>query len=123
MTIPIQCIHYLLEQRQERRATQHDRVTALAPYVEGEDMQDFLLTFERAMGLQRVPIDEWPVQLLKVLTGKARAALVDINPDANYEAVKEAILNRFETTTEASKSGSESNDMNRKGTQATWWIS
>ena len=93
----------LLEQREERRATQHDRVTALAPYVEGEDIQDFLLTFERAMGLQRVPVDEWPVQLLKVLTGKARAALVDVDPDANYEAVKEAILNRFETTPEASR--------------------
>ena len=80
----------LLEQRQEQRATQHDRVTTLAPYVEGEDMQDFLLTFE-----------EWPVQLLKVLIGKARAALVDVDPCTNYEAVKEAILNHFETTPEA----------------------
>ena len=93
----------LLEQRQEQRAIYHDWVTTLAPYVEGEDMQDFLLTFERAMGLQRVPVNEWPVQLLKVLTGKARAALVDVDQDANYKAVKEAILNHFETTPEASR--------------------
>lgn len=96
----------LLEQRpvadggQPRRG--NDSIN-LAPYREEEDIQDFLAAFERAMGLQRIDEEEWPAQLLKVLTGKARSALVEVDPEAGYVEVKEVLLGRFAITPEASR--------------------
>ena len=36
-------------------------------YVEGENIEDFLLTFERAMVLQDISEEEWPAKLMSVL--------------------------------------------------------
>lgn len=79
------------------------RTTQLSPYVDGEDIENFLLTFERAMQLHDILGEEWPEHLLGVLTGKARAAFAEVNTEADYGTIKEAVLARFEVTPEASR--------------------
>lgn len=75
----------------------------LNPYVEGENIEDFLLTFERVMTRRELPEDEWTTQLMAVLSGKARAAFNEADPHATYGEVKRIILSRFDVTPEASR--------------------
>ncbi|XP_055020344.1 uncharacterized protein LOC129411972 [Boleophthalmus pectinirostris] len=67
-----------------------------------DDIEHFLITFERMAQVYRWPIDEWAVRLVPLLTGKARSAFVqmDIRHSNNYEKVKEAILAKYEITDE-----------------------
>ena len=63
-----------LMERQERDVGLSVKVKAtVAQYVEGEDIVDFLRTFERSMELHQIPQGQWLSQLLRVVTGKARA--------------------------------------------------
>lgn len=88
----------------ERLIDRGDRLPVkLSPYVEGESIEDFLLTFERSMVQRRVPEDEWTTQLMAVLSGKARAAYNEVDPQATYEEVKENLLLRFDITPESSR--------------------
>lgn len=62
-----------------------------------------MLTFERAMVLQDISEEEWPAQLMSVLSRKTRAAFVEVDPRAEYAAIEEVILAQFEITLEASR--------------------
>ena len=55
------------------------------------------------MQLHRILKRQWPQHLVGVLAGKARAVFVDIDPMAEYGAIKDAVLTRFEVTPEASQ--------------------
>lgn len=50
---------------------------------------------------------EWAVRLVPLLTGKARSAyvLTDINVSENYDKMKEAILAKYEITTDTYRRG------------------
>lgn len=49
----------------------------IRPYTEGED-KSFLLNFERSMRLQEIPEEEWVMNLISTLNGRARAAFNEV---------------------------------------------
>ena len=62
--------------------------------TEQDDIKAFLLTFERMMRAYEVSPTRWAYKLAPQLTGKAYAAL-NSDESVNYEAVKQAILRRY----------------------------
>ena len=60
---------------------------------ENDDVEAYLMTFERIMEVNR---ERWPFQLAPQLTGKAQQAYATLNPDDAkiYDTVKAAILRR-----------------------------
>ena len=84
----------ILEQREHAEEVPRRRpkeTVHLTPYVAGENIEDFLQAFERAMEMHRIPDVEWPEQLLRVLSRKARAAFAEVDPQAEFVDFKEAI--------------------------------
>lgn len=67
-------------------------------YTEDEDVEHFLMTYERVATASRCPKTEWALNLVPLLTGKARAAYVamDFKDAMDYDKIKEAILEKFE---------------------------
>ncbi|XP_032442308.1 uncharacterized protein LOC116734877 [Xiphophorus hellerii] len=70
------------------------------PLSTDDDIEHFLMTFERMAQVCRWSRDEWAVRLVPLLTGKARTAyvLMDMADSENYDNVKEAILAKYEIT-------------------------
>ncbi|KAG5282993.1 hypothetical protein AALO_G00037080 [Alosa alosa] len=69
---------------------------------EGDDVEQYMTTFERLAAAYRWPPADWATFLVPYLTGKARAAYVAMDPaDArDYLKVKDAILAKFEINCE-----------------------
>ena len=65
------------------------------PYEAGEDIKDFLWTFERTVVLQGIQEDEWVRQPL-LLCGQSWAASNSVDARVEYTEIKQAILARFE---------------------------
>ena len=75
------------------------KVPKLPAFNEGKDNIDvYLLRFERYAGQQKWPKSEWAVYLSALLTGKGLEVYYSLaNEQANdYETLKKAILNRYE---------------------------
>lgn len=75
---------------------------AVPRYVEGEDIEQYLTTFERLARAYRWPREDWAVYIVPHLSGKARSAYVamDINHSMDYARVKKAILEKYEINEE-----------------------
>ncbi|KAL2091602.1 hypothetical protein ACEWY4_013865 [Coilia grayii] len=72
---------------------------AAIPRLEkGDDIEQYLTTFERLATAYRWPREDWAVFLVPYLTGKARSAYVAMDMDyaMEYDQVKEAILCKYE---------------------------
>lgn len=69
---------------------------------ESDDIEHFLITFERIATACRWPKVDWAFRLIPLLTGKARAAYVhmDIDDSLDYEQVKSAILRKYDISRE-----------------------
>ena len=68
-----------------------------------DDIEAYLVTFERIMGAHKVDKSSWPHYLAPQLTGRAQlafTALPTIDSD-NYEAIKAAVLTRYNINEEA----------------------
>ena len=67
-----------------------------------DNVEHFLATFERIATQQGWPLDVWATQLAGLLTGKALAAFANLKLEdaTSYEAVKEAILRRYDINEE-----------------------
>ncbi|CAL9691326.1 unnamed protein product [Knipowitschia caucasica] len=78
------------------------REAALPCFKPGDDIEHFLITFERMARVYQWPKEEWAVRLVPLLTGKARSAFVqmDIRHSNMYGRVKDAILAKYEITEE-----------------------
>ena len=75
----------------------------LVPLSEKDDIEAYLITFERIMVAHKVDKERWPHYLAPQLTGKAQlafAALPTVDAD-DYEAIKNAILVRYDINEEA----------------------
>ncbi|KAI7812514.1 hypothetical protein IRJ41_003201 [Triplophysa rosa] len=74
----------------------------LEKFTEFDDVEHFLITFERIAAACRWTKQDWAFRLLPLLTGKARAAYVHMDVDESliYENVKSAILRKFEINRE-----------------------
>ncbi len=71
-------------------------------FEDGDDIEQYLTTFERLATAYRWPREEWAVYLVPHLSGKARSAYVamDMNEAMDYDSVKEAILAKYEINEE-----------------------
>ncbi|XP_057693505.1 uncharacterized protein LOC130916648 [Corythoichthys intestinalis] len=69
---------------------------------EEDDIEHFLITFERIAAACRWPKVDWAFHLIPLLTGKARSAFVhmDVDVSMNYDQVKSAILQKYEINSE-----------------------
>ena len=90
--------HYqrLVTEQSISRRTDTDSLK-LTKLGEGDDIEAYLTTFERIMEAHKVRRERWSYQLAPQLTGKAQQAYAALPPDEakNYDAVKTAILRRF----------------------------
>ncbi|XP_029918509.1 zinc finger protein 202-like [Myripristis murdjan] len=74
----------------------------LGKLTENDDVEHFLITFERIAVACRWPKSDWAFRLIPLLTGEARSAYVhmDIDESLDYEKVKSAILTKYDINPE-----------------------
>lgn len=65
----------------------------MPPYQMGEDIENYLLRFERITKTWRWPEDEWACRLIPLLSGKAERAHC-------YDDLKAALLTKFDISPE-----------------------
>ena len=82
-----------------RGTTESVKLTRL---TEEDDIESYLTTFERIMAANEVSRERWSFQLAPHLTGKAQQAYAALPPEdaKTYDAVKEAILRRYDINEE-----------------------
>ncbi|XP_039904754.1 uncharacterized protein LOC120744423 [Simochromis diagramma] len=70
--------------------------------TEADDIEHFLITFERMATAYRWQKPDWVFRLIPLLTGKARGAYVhmDIDDSLDYDKVKSAILSKYDINPE-----------------------
>ena len=75
----------------------------LVPLSERDDIEAYLVTFERVMEAHKVEKDRWAHYLAPQLTGKAQLAFaaVPTTESSKYESIKAAILQRYDINEEA----------------------
>ena len=75
----------------------------LVPLSEKDDIEAYLVTFERIMEAHKVPESRWPHYLAPQLTGRAQLAFValPITESAKYPAIRNAILAHYDINEEA----------------------
>ena len=69
---------------------------------DSDDVEHFLITFERVAAACQWPRGDWSLHLVPLLTGKARGAYVHMEGDdtLNYDRVKAAILRKYDINPE-----------------------
>lgn len=81
----------------------HRERSSLSSYESPRMLQEhYLTTSERIANACRWPRQDWALHLLPLLTGKARAAYVAMEPEESleYNHVRQAILDKFEINSE-----------------------
>ena len=75
----------------------------LVPLKEKDDIEAYLMTFERIMRAHQIEEERWPQYLAPQLTGKAQLAFAAMPTiDAgSYESIKTAIFTRYDLNVEA----------------------
>ena len=103
----MQEMHTQMEKLQQFVVEQSTAVTArarndiepvkLTRLAENDDIEAYLTTFERIMVAHEVKKERWSFKLAPQLTGKAQQAYAALAPEevGNYDAVKTAILRRY----------------------------
>ena len=71
---------------------------SLVRLEESDDIEHFLTTFERLAVVYGWPRRQWAIRLIPLLTGKARAAFVAMDPayTQDYDQLKQAVLKKYE---------------------------
>ena len=74
----------------------------MLPFQQGEDIENFLVRFERIARTWGWPQSEWACRLVPLLTGKALDAYSSMEEDASnvYANLKEALLAKFDISPE-----------------------
>ena len=77
----------------------------LVALTERDDIESYLVTFERIMAAHNVDKGRWPHYLAPQLTGKAQLAFaaLPVSDSADYDAIKAAILVRYDINEDAYK--------------------
>ena len=81
-----------------------NRVKCVLPkFVEGQDVDVFLTTFEKLAHLHGWKVEQWAVRLVPQLSGKALEAYARLSDSesSDYEVIKRAILKRYDLTAQA----------------------
>ncbi|CAC5380409.1 unnamed protein product [Mytilus coruscus] len=79
------------------------KYSKLPKFIEGQDLDVFLKSFEKLATLHKWAKSEWPVRIVPLLSGKALEAYSRLSDadGGNYDKIKDAILKRYELTAEA----------------------
>lgn len=95
----IESIHPTMSSAGQSRSFHEPRLEKL---TENENLEHFLITFERTAVACRWPKVDWVFRLLPLLTGKARGAYVhmDVDDAHEYDKVKTAILKKYDINPE-----------------------
>ena len=74
----------------------------LIPLSAKDDIEAYLVTFERIMVAHEIRKDQWPYQLAPQLTGKAQLAFAVMSSTEakDYDAIKAAVLARYDVNEE-----------------------
>ncbi|XP_019206784.1 zinc finger and SCAN domain-containing protein 23-like [Oreochromis niloticus] len=74
----------------------------IPPYQLGEDIENYLLRFERVAKTWRWPESEWACRLVPLLSGKALEAYTAMDEERahHYEGLKAALLTKFDISPE-----------------------
>ncbi|XP_042073977.1 uncharacterized protein LOC121814045 [Haplochromis burtoni] len=74
----------------------------IPPYQMGEDIENYLLRFERVAKTWRWPESEWACRLVPLLSGKALEAYTAMDEERahRYEDLKAALLTKFDISPE-----------------------
>ena len=72
-------------------------------FKEGEDIEKFILTFERQMTRAHIDQAEWVMALAESLSGLAHDVHSDQEAEVDYETLKEAILQAYGVTATSSR--------------------
>ena len=85
----------------------------LEKLTESDDIEHFLMTFEKLSAACKWPKDDWVFRLIPLLTGKARSAYVhmDVEESQDYENVKNAILRKYDINPETYRQRFRSSDV------------
>ncbi|KAI2647891.1 Zinc finger protein 446 [Labeo rohita] len=73
------------------------------PKLQDEDnIENYLITFERLAQVYGWPKDDWAVHLIRLLKGKSRTAFVAMSPATmtDYDCLREVIIQKYEISTE-----------------------
>ena len=83
----------------DRRAAKDPKVAKL---MDNDDIEAYLVTFERLTAAYEVPTSRWAFQLAPELSGKAQQAYAALSGEAasDYKQIKEAILRRYDVNAE-----------------------
>eukprot|EP00731_Ephydatia_muelleri_P004931 Em0002g1107a len=90
-------VEKLVEGTAVHRSRGPEITVKLVPLNEKDDVEAYLITFERIMAAHNISKDRWPHYLTSQLTGKAQLAFAAVSPsdNGNYEKIKAAILIRY----------------------------
>lgn len=86
-----------------QRAEMHRRGEPRTPdFKEGEDPESFYVRFERIARMWGWPQVEWAARVVTLLTGKALEAYAGMDEEQSdsYDAIKAAVLSKFNVTEE-----------------------
>ena len=85
----------------ERSSSRRGKVV-LTKYVEGNDVEAYLTTFERVMTVDHIDRPLWVVHLAPQLAGRAQQAYASLPPEkaGDYTEVRAAILRRYDISPE-----------------------
>ena len=89
--------------RQSRTgSTRPMEMLKVSKLTEADDIEAYLTTFERVMTVQEIAAEHWALWLAPQLTGKAQQAYAALRAEEahQYEAVKSAILRRYDISEE-----------------------
>ena len=94
---------------EERSASSSKGATELSvklvALMERDDIESYLVTFERIMTAHKVDKGRWPHYLAPQLTGKAQLAFaaLPVSDSADYDAIKTAVLVRYDINEDSYK--------------------
>ena len=91
----------LMDMVKDKQASPHAEIK-LTRLEEKDDVEAYLVMFERTMEALGVDRGQWSYRLAPFLTGKAQQAFACMSREdcGSYDAVRVAILQRYNTTTE-----------------------
>ena len=92
----------LVERTTKGKTNSGEALVKVAKLTDADDIEGYLLTFERQMAAYEIDKSRWPFILAPQLTGRAQKAYMALaNDEANdYSSIKQAILKRYDINEE-----------------------
>ena len=88
----------IVEQSTKGRKNSGEALVKVAKLIDSDDIEGYLLTFERQMAAYEIDKSRWAFILAPQLTGRAQKAYMALATDeaSDYSAIKQAILKRYD---------------------------